>query len=452
MVAKYERLAKSLAIYRVKNSNNFYARIRVNGVEIKRSLGVADEDEAKFRAWELRSELENRNKQGLAILVNKKIYVEDIINNVIKQLDSKKTQLQIYKDYKTVFLNFIIPFFRNVEIVDFTTKKIRDYFDNEELSVTRKNINKTCFKMVFEYLEEEKIIKKNDIPILPKIKSLKIETRDAFNDSDLSIILEHLPNFHEVEKNGRKPNFKTVEYRKILNEYFIILLETGLRTGEEFINLRFSDIKKKKHSYYKDDLLIENDNYLIKITKGKTKKYSNGRIIALSSKAVNAIVNIGKITQQDKNITIDNFLYSNKLILETSFSKIAEFSDIFKQFTDYLKESNLINTHYTLYSCRHTFITKRLTEGVDIYLIAKFVGSSVEMIEKHYDNYKLSKQSHIDSLTDFNRDELELKAILNNISYTDYDDVPPDLTETELFNLEKKAEDFFKKINSKNEI
>jgi len=58
MVAKYERLAKNLAIYRLKNSKNFYARIRVNGVEIKRSLKVTDEDEAKFRAWELRSELE----------------------------------------------------------------------------------------------------------------------------------------------------------------------------------------------------------------------------------------------------------------------------------------------------------------------------------------------------------------------------------------------------------
>ena len=444
MLPNYERLAKGLAIYRLKNSKNFYARIRVNGAEIKRSLGVADEDEAKFRAWELRSELENRNKQGLAILANKKIYVEDIINNVIKQLDSKKTQLQIYKDYKTVFSNFITPFFKNVEIIDFTTKKIRDYFDCQELSITRKNINKTCFKMIFDFLEEEKIVKKNDIPILPKVKTLKIETRDAFNDSDLSIILEHLPNFHEVEKNGRKPNFKTVEYRKILNEYFIILLETGLRTGEEFINLRFNDIKKKKHSYYKDDLLIENDNYLVKISKGKTKKYSNGRIIALSSKAINAIVNIAKITQQDKNITIDNFLYSNKLILETSFNKIAEFSDIFKQFTDYLKESNLINTHYTLYSCRHTFITKRLMEGVDIYLIAKFVGSSVEMIEKHYDSYKLSQQSHIDSLTNFNRDALELKAILNNISYTDYDDIPPDPTEADLKKFHRDAEEFFK--------
>ncbi|MGO3740363.1 MAG: hypothetical protein ACTJGG_12965 [Marinomonas foliarum] len=352
MLPNYERLAKGLAIYRLKNSKNFYARIRVNGAEIKRSLGVADEDEAKFRAWELRSELENRNKQGLAILANKKIYVQDIINNVIKNLNNRKPKLKIYQDYKTVFLNFIIPFFQNVEVVNFTTKKIREYFESQELSITRKNINKTCFKMIFDFLEEERIIKKNDIPILPKIKALKIETRDAFNDEDLKIILEHLPNFHEIEKNGRKANFKTIEYRKILNEYFTILLETGLRTGEEFINLRFNDIKKKKHSYYKDDLLIENDNYLVKISKGKTKKYSNGRIIALSSKAINAIVNIAKITQQDKNITIDNFLYSNKLILETSFNKVAEFSDIFKQFTDYLKESNLINTHYTLYSCQ----------------------------------------------------------------------------------------------------
>lgn len=83
-------------------------------------------------------------------------------------------------------------------------------------------------------------------------------------------------------------------------------------------------------------------------------------------------------------------------------------------------------------------------EGVDIYLIAKFVGSSVEMIEKHYDSYKLSQQSHIDSLTNFNRDALELKAILNNISYTDYDDIPPDPTEADLKKFHRDAEEFFK--------
>ena len=38
----------------------------------------------------------------------------------------------------------------------------------------------------------------------------------------------------------------------------------------------------------------------------------------------------------------------------------------------------------TAYSLRHTYICLRLTEGVDIYQIAKNCRTSVEMIEKYY--------------------------------------------------------------------
>ncbi|WP_374467045.1 tyrosine-type recombinase/integrase, partial [Ferrovibrio sp.] len=36
------------------------------------------------------------------------------------------------------------------------------------------------------------------------------------------------------------------------------------------------------------------------------------------------------------------------------------------------------------YCFRHTYATFRLTEGVDVYFLAKQMGTSVQMIEKHY--------------------------------------------------------------------
>jgi integrase len=39
---------------------------------------------------------------------------------------------------------------------------------------------------------------------------------------------------------------------------------------------------------------------------------------------------------------------------------------------------------YTIYSLRHFFITMRLRENVNIYKLARSVGTSVAMIEKHY--------------------------------------------------------------------
>src|SRR3977135_2226051 len=36
------------------------------------------------------------------------------------------------------------------------------------------------------------------------------------------------------------------------------------------------------------------------------------------------------------------------------------------------------------YCFRHTYATFRLTEGVDVYFLAKQMGTSVKMIENHY--------------------------------------------------------------------
>ena len=46
-----------------------------------------------------------------------------------------------------------------------------------------------------------------------------------------------------------------------------------------------------------------------------------------------------------------------------------------------------------------------MSEGVDIYLISKYVGNSVEMIQLFYDAYKLENPHHMDQLT--GRDRLK---------------------------------------------
>src|SRR5205814_4659365 len=53
-----------------------------------------------------------------------------------------------------------------------------------------------------------------------------------------------------------------------------------------------------------------------------------------------------------------------------------------------LIESGLQNSssgsRRSTYCFRHTYATFRLTEGVDVYMLAKQMGTSVQMIEGHY--------------------------------------------------------------------
>jgi integrase len=48
----------------------------------------------------------------------------------------------------------------------------------------------------------------------------------------------------------------------------------------------------------------------------------------------------------------------------------------------------------SLYSLRHTYATFALTEGIDIHTLAKQMGTSVGMIEKHYSHLDAVKAVH----------------------------------------------------------
>ncbi|HFD3590171.1 TPA: tyrosine-type recombinase/integrase [Vibrio parahaemolyticus] len=383
----YESLTKGLAIYRQNHTKSIYVRLRANGMEIKRSLKTSDIDEAKSRAWALKFETEGKITAGIPLYETKELSIKKAFDMVIADLNNKRVQRPTYKDYCYVIQNFIVPYFKRKTISELTTKNIRQYFESLELSETRYNINKTCFTRLLDLLEEEEILKRSDFPRLPKkITTKKADDRNPFAPDDLDIILKELKVFHQ---SGAR-NKISIAHKKTLYQYFIFLLETGVRTGEEVFHLKFSDIKKGKENHY------------IYITKGKTEEYNgNGRRIALSEKALNAIIEIAKIQNPDKKITENNFLNIDRLILENANNKIPCYSTLFGSFKKHLLKKGIEfkNKNYVLYSCRHSFITTRLALGVDIYLVSKYVGSRVETIQEFYDDYRLNNQQHIDQIT-----------------------------------------------------
>ena len=59
-----------------------------------------------------------------------------------------------------------------------------------------------------------------------------------------------------------------------------------------------------------------------------------------------------------------------------------------KVFKRLLIDTNLLkgqaDKHRTLYSLRHTYATNELLSGTDIHTLAKQMGTSVLMLERHY--------------------------------------------------------------------
>jgi len=380
----YQKLVKGLAVYRQNHTKSIYMRLRIDGKEIKRSLNTSDLDEAISKAWALKFDYEGMIKGGVEIPTTQRHTIEKACLAVIAQLKAKKPFKNTYNDYIYLFNSFIIPFFKNKGIEDLNTKNIRLYFESLELSQTRKTMNKTCFTHLFQYLEEEDLLKKRDFPSFPKdVKTIKKEIGFDFLDSDLKLIREFINSEEWIDQ--KNINFKTKEYRLIFPHVLNFLLETGMRPGEEMCNIRYSDLVKHNKTFY------------VKIRKGKTKEHRQ-REAVLSAKAINSLIAITQITKdltvkQDQLLTIkDGFIF------ESSFNKVADWCKLFDQIIKKMIDNNLIKKKYTLYCCRHTYITKQLLNNVDMLVISKQVGNGLDVIQKHYDHSMLKDNKNVRAL------------------------------------------------------
>lgn len=83
----------------------------------------------------------------------------------------------------------------------------------------------------------------------------------------------------------------------------------------------------------------------------------------------------------------------NDYVFKTPEGKLATGAD--KTFRRLLQATGIIDgdlSGYSLYSLRHTFITERLYEGIEIGKLSRWCGTSVAMIERHYDHMPSEKE------------------------------------------------------------
>ena len=380
----YQSLTKGLAIYRQSHTKAIYVRLRVAGKEIKRSLKTSDIEEAKSKAWQLKFEFQGMVTAGITIQPNKIFSINDACRDIIKQLEVKKPFKSIYKDYIRNYELYFIPFFKKRSIEYLTSKNIRLYFESKSFSKTTLTTNRTCFNKLFLYLEEEEYLRKKDFPSLPSdIETIKNIIGVSIHKDDLIKITNFIVSEHWL--NQININYKTKEYREMFPHVFNLLLETGIRTGEEMNNLKYSDLDKHEGNFY------------IKIRKGKTKNHSQREVI-LNKDAIDSIVKITNIVTKNKVSKNDLLKINDRYIFETSFGKIADWCKLFDNAIKKLATIHNLKHKYTLYSCRHTYITKQLLKGIDMYILAKQVGNSLEMIQKHYDHVQLRDSKNANKL------------------------------------------------------
>ena len=190
--------------------------------------------------------------------------------------------------------------------------------------------------------------------------ALKVMRREEFTPEE----------YRKLHTEGRKwvrsaTTDNSTWYRTVAYNLILIACNTGMRPPE-LKNLRWRDITPAKDREGRDIFVLFVQG------KGKTRK-----LVAPASVGgyLDRIRTISKATRPDDPV----FTTSNGKPAKTLYQSLIE---------DLLTETGLRKgadgTMRTTYCFRHTYATFRLQMGVDVYFLAQQMGTSVQMIEKHY--------------------------------------------------------------------
>ena len=369
------KIADDIFIYKADNSKRWFARFKLDGKWYAKTTSKADKNEAVVRAIELRTEYNILISNNAPIHTSNRVtrlsfgkLAKATIADMQKEIDAG-TAKSAYKMYIGILNNYHIPFFdkHSIKNIDVNLLEEFDSWRIEQMGkVPSKNtitVHNSAMRMVFNYAVKERVIDERMLPVL-KNNGDKGGRRLAFTKPQYKKIVEHIKGWIN---DTNKP--RTKQLRTTLYYYVQFATSTGMRTGTEIFNIKWSDIREEE---------IDGAMYTtIAVRKGKTVKHTGIRKIVCKDEIKPMLAEYKQLVMPDAKE--DDYVFD----LQTE-SETVLLSDNFRTALKKLKLYNTPQGKLTLYSLRHSYITWELQAGTDMNVIATQCGTSVEQIENHY--------------------------------------------------------------------
>jgi integrase len=287
----------------------------------------------------------------------------------------QKTGKRTYRDYAFAINKYLIPFFGKTDINAITTEMIYDFeqwriaeMGKVPMASTKRN-HASAYNRIINFGRERGIIPFNKgVPLLDA-KGEKSQPRPAFTEQELDELRLSIPSWIDSALLDRSK-----QIRHLLSVYIEVLVNTGIRHSTEAMPIRWRHLQWH---------WIGEKKYLRIWVSGKT----GPRYLIAKHKVVEvleALIAWQKLPFETLDQAIEAKL--DRLVFRLPCGdQPTNFENIFRglmKFSRLWKDSG--DKKRTLYSLRHTYATFALAEGVDIHTLARQMGTSVGMIERHY--------------------------------------------------------------------
>jgi integrase len=364
-------------VYLRGNSKRWQATFKIDEHWVRISTGKRNLEEAKTVAREQYLDYRFRAKHDLPVVTKR---FEDVarlaIADMQRQLDADAGR-KVYRDYIKALNKYFIPFFGKTYITNIDHDKIQDFNRwritqiGREPKASTLNTHNSAINRVYDEAVARGFITQGKVPVLAN-KGEEGKRRPDFSLEDYRTMIRKLPSWIDKGKGG-----KSRDMRYLLRDYVLILANTGMRHGTEAQNLRWKHVT----------VFTENNlEYVEFYLHGKTRPHDAiGR-----AGVIDYLKRIHARTDAIKGVDFYAML-KKKLDLPVFCLPDGSVTEHLRQtFKAFLKDAGLLKCpktgqDRTLYSLRHTYATFALVnDGMDIHALAKQMGTSIGMIERHY--------------------------------------------------------------------
>ncbi len=353
---------------RFKRQNGMWERVSTKQASIEHAVRVACDlyDEARFR-------------QRLGLAQKAPMFAEiahATLYEMRRDLDAGVGK-SVYGSYITCIEKYFLPYFQDKRLEEITYTDIHEFeiWRNRQMRLIPKASTLANFASAWTKLQQTAIKRGwiSERVAIPKLtaRGEKSKTRPAFSREEIDKLLIYMEKW---AKEGRLEIER--EIRPLLRDYVEMLLLTGMRHGTEALNICWNNIEW----HTKDG-----KRYLRIWVNGKT----GGRWLIAKHRAIEVLQRLHGRQKAVYDIPFDRLFESRtpyKIFVMSDGHQPLRIDGTFKKL---MRDSGLGKSQdgqmRTLYSLRHTYATLELLDNkTDIHTLARQMGNSAAMIERHY--------------------------------------------------------------------
>jgi integrase len=367
-VVIFRRAASPLWQCRFKRYDGTWERVSTKQASIEHAVRVACDlyDESRFR-----------QRLGLAQKAPTFAQIAQAsLYEMRRDLDAGIGK-SVYGSYITCIERYFLPYFQDTRLEEITYTDVHEFeiWRNRQMNKVPRASTLMNFASAWTKLQQTAVNKGwiSERVAIPKLttRGLKGKTRPAFGRDEIDQLLIYMTAWADQGRLGVER-----EIRPLVRDYVEMLLLTGMRHGTEALNLCWNNIE-----WHTD----KGVRYLRIWVNGKT----GSRWLIAKHRAVDVLKRLHGRQKSVCEIAFERLLESRapqKIFVMANGHQPMRIDGTFKKL---MRDSGLGPSQdgqmRTLYSLRHTYATLELLENkTDIHTLAKQMGNSAAMIERHY--------------------------------------------------------------------